>query len=197
MATAAQIAANRANALKSTGPRTPEGKDTSRFNALTHGMDAASILIPGEDPAAYQRIVDDYCREFRPQSTLEEFHLETLVRSDWQRRRLRRTEAKLYRALLAEGPTPEELDVAILRDSPTAKLLRRVFSQIASLERAFFRALSHLRRIQRERDTPLDISCDPLTDAAPAPILLHPGNEPKPAPKTAPPDVLGNPALRL
>src|ERR1035437_7669571 len=53
MATPAQITANRANAQKSTGPRSVEGKSASRFNALKHGIDAASIVIPGEDPADY------------------------------------------------------------------------------------------------------------------------------------------------
>src|SRR5215470_8247418 len=119
MATAAQIEANRANALKSTGPRSVEGKAASRFNALKHGMDAASIVIPGEDPEHYQRIADDYYRDFDPQSSVEEFHVDTLIRADWQRRRLQRTEGKLYRALLAEGANPEDLDVGIFRDSPT------------------------------------------------------------------------------
>src|SRR5689334_5744308 len=130
MATAAQITANRANAQKSTGPRSVEGKAASRFNALKHGMDAASVVIPGEDPAEYERLARNHYRDFGPQSALEEFHLDTIIRSDWQKRRLQRTEGKLYRALLAEGATPEDLDVAILRDSPTAKLLRKVFAQI-------------------------------------------------------------------
>ena len=42
MATAKQIEANRLNALKSTGPRTVEGKSASRLNAVTHGL--AAIL---------------------------------------------------------------------------------------------------------------------------------------------------------
>ena len=37
MATAAQFAANRANSLKSTGPRTEAGKQRSSLNALRHG----------------------------------------------------------------------------------------------------------------------------------------------------------------
>jgi hypothetical protein len=150
MATAAQIAANRANAQKSTGPRTPEGKAASSFNALKHGMDAASTVIPGEDPAEYERLAAGYRESFNPESPLEEFHVNTLIRCDWQKRRLQRTETKLYRALLAEGTNPEDLDIAILRDSPTAKLLQKVFAQIASLDRSFFRALNDLRRINRE-----------------------------------------------
>src|ERR1039457_566639 len=68
MATPAQITANRANAQKSTGPRSVEGKSASRFNALKHGIDAASIVIPGEDPADYDSLAAAYHRAFRPET---------------------------------------------------------------------------------------------------------------------------------
>ena len=42
---------HRANAQKSTGPRTLEGKAASRANAMIHGFCAEVIDIPGEDPA--------------------------------------------------------------------------------------------------------------------------------------------------
>jgi hypothetical protein len=163
MSTAAQFAANRANAQKSTGPRSVEGKAVSRFNALTHGMDAASIVIPGEDPAVFEAISDDYHRQFDPQSALEQFHVDTLIRSDWQKRRLQRTEAKLYRALLAEGPTAEDLDVAVLRDSPTAKL----------------------RRIERERE---EVGEDTtiVPPAYPMPQLVVSGTEANPSAEIPP-----------
>ena len=125
MASPAQIAANRANAQKSTGPRSVEGKSASRFNALKHGIDAASIVIPGEDPADYDALVADYHRDFRPQSPSETFHVDTMLRADWQKRRLQRVEADLHRTLLAETPG----------DSPAAKLLARVQRQIAAFER--------------------------------------------------------------
>ncbi len=43
-----QIAANRRNALKSTGPKTPEGKEKSRANALKHGLTATVLRTPEE-----------------------------------------------------------------------------------------------------------------------------------------------------
>ena len=104
MATPAQITANRANAQKSTGPSSAEGKSASRFNALKHGIDAASIVIPGEDPADYDALTADYQRDFRPQSPSEFFHVDTMLRADWQKRRLLLVEADLYRTLLAASP---------------------------------------------------------------------------------------------
>src|SRR5450756_2540471 len=96
MATPAQITANRANAPRSTGPSSVEGKSVSRFNALKHGMDAASIVIPGEDPADYDSLAAHYHHEYRPQSASESFHVDTMLRADWQKRRLQCVEADLY-----------------------------------------------------------------------------------------------------
>src|SRR5215510_14485112 len=103
MATPAQIAANRANALKSTGPRSVEGKSVSRFNALKHGMDAASIVIRGEDPAEYEALAAHYLDEYHPQSPSESFHVDTMLRADWQQRRLQAVEGDLYRTIIAES----------------------------------------------------------------------------------------------
>jgi len=65
MATDRQIAANRRNAQKSTGPRTPEGKARSRFNGLKHGLAGRHLLIPvaqSRDFAAFREPLLDYLR---------------------------------------------------------------------------------------------------------------------------------------
>jgi hypothetical protein len=202
MATAAQIAANRANAQRSTGPRTSEGKTASCMNALKHGADAASVVIPGEDPAEYDRIVADYRRDLNPRGAVEEFQVETIIRADWQRRRLRRIEAGLYRALLAEGTTPEEVDVSILRDSPSGKLLLKIWRQIASLERAHSRALAELRRLRREaeaidQEEILELPADYKERMTAGLKEFTARNEPNFAAQPAPPNDAANLALRL
>src|SRR5216683_2504052 len=145
MATAAQLTANRANAQKSTGPRTAEGKSASRFNALKHGLDAASAIIPGEDPAEFEAVAADYRAEFRPRTPAEVFHVDTMLRADWQKRRLQRVETDLYRTVLTEAGT-DNLVAAILSDTPAAKLLTRIQRQIVAFERAWYRANTELTR---------------------------------------------------
>jgi hypothetical protein len=65
----ARLAANRANALKSTGPRTPEGKDRSRANSLKHGL-CATICVPEDTPTIQGRIFE----LFGPLKPQNEFH---------------------------------------------------------------------------------------------------------------------------
>lgn len=48
-----QVEANRRNALKSTGPRTDAGKETSRRNAVRHGLMAETVIAAMEDAEDY------------------------------------------------------------------------------------------------------------------------------------------------
>ena len=44
-----RLTANRANAQKSTGPKTSEGKAASRMNATKHGLLSREVLVSGEN----------------------------------------------------------------------------------------------------------------------------------------------------
>ena len=49
-----QFAANRRNALRSTGPKTESGKQQSRLNAVRHGLTAATVIGSLEDAEDYK-----------------------------------------------------------------------------------------------------------------------------------------------
>jgi len=66
----AQLAANRSNAAKSTGPKTPEGKAISRRNGLKHGLTGAGIALPDEDAAEVERRFARYEAELNPKTEL-------------------------------------------------------------------------------------------------------------------------------
>jgi len=62
----ARLAANRANAAKSTGPRTPEGKARSRENARKHGLTGEGVVLPDEDAAVVAERFAVLQEEFAP-----------------------------------------------------------------------------------------------------------------------------------
>ncbi len=66
MTTEAQISANRSNAHKSTGPRTPEGKAVVAQNAIKHGLLAQDVIIKGEDPGQFELYRDGMLAELAP-----------------------------------------------------------------------------------------------------------------------------------
>jgi len=143
MATAAQIAANRLNALRSTGPRSVEGKAVSRFNALKTGIQAASEVIPGEDPEQLEELTAAYHQQFRPATPLERSLVDALARDDWQLRRLHTVEARLWeQGLAADG---SNLADAYLSNLPAFTRLHR---RLEAVERSYYRALHELERLR-------------------------------------------------
>lgn len=93
-----QLAARRANAMKSTGPRTPEGKAVVRFNALKHGFFACDVVNPVLDgplrAEEFNSILDALLDEFQPQSARERILIDEVAACCWRVRRLLRYECR-------------------------------------------------------------------------------------------------------
>jgi hypothetical protein len=80
---AAKAAANQRNAQKSTGPRTAEGKEKARFNALKHGQTARSLLLPREDPAALNALRRELLDDLQPHNSLEATLIVQIANDKW------------------------------------------------------------------------------------------------------------------
>jgi len=91
-----QAQANRQNALKSTGPKTPEGKAVVSKNALKHGLLSQDVLAPGEDGAALEELGENLRAELQPEGALENLFVEQIIAAYWRLRRLRRVEAGIF-----------------------------------------------------------------------------------------------------
>ena len=66
MASEKQLVANRANAKRSTGPKTETGKALSRMNAHKHGLTAETIVFRDEDPKAFDTLRAELEEEYNP-----------------------------------------------------------------------------------------------------------------------------------
>ena len=69
-ASEARILANRANSLKSIGPKSQEGKQRSRRNGLKHGLTGQGVVVPEQDVEEIERRVEALEADLSPQSAL-------------------------------------------------------------------------------------------------------------------------------
>jgi len=92
-----QIEANRHNALKSTGPKTADGKQRSRRNALRHGFTAETVIEPLENPEEYRAFEDAIVAEYLPQTPVEQELVHRLASLFWRLRRATSIETGLLR----------------------------------------------------------------------------------------------------
>ena len=137
MASTKQIEANRLNARKSTGPKTPAGKAAVKLNGLRHGLRARTVILPGENADDFHQLCDDLEAEWRPQSRTEHFYLEQMAISQWKLTRIERAEKSIVL---------EECAAKI-----QVPLLDRLWQSQCRLERSYARAQRELQRLQKSR----------------------------------------------
>jgi len=95
MATQKQIEANRRNAQKSTGPRTPEGRAASSQNALRHGLTAEQVIVQGESKEEFLAFYREHYDVLNPTDPVAESLVERIIMFEWRLRRMYRAEAGL------------------------------------------------------------------------------------------------------
>jgi hypothetical protein len=100
-----QVQANRANATRSTGPRSPEGKAKSRLNAVRHGLFSKHLFLNGEQPEDYHALEEDLQLTLRPIGALEQTLIEQIAVNMWKQRRLIHAET----AMINQGRKPSQI----------------------------------------------------------------------------------------
>jgi hypothetical protein len=100
-----QLEANRRNALRSTGPKTEAGKQTSRCNAVRHGLTAETVIGALEDAEDYKAFEAAITVDYDAQSAVERELVLRLASVLWRLRRTTTMETGLF-----------EIQAAHLRD---------------------------------------------------------------------------------
>jgi len=184
MATEAQINANRANAQKSTGPRTEEGKARSSRNAAIHGLCAQSPQLPGEPPDFFETLLARYNNELCPIGCLEEDLTFRMAVATQRMLRARRFED----GYLEERVRDDALN-PVLRPGNDADRLAWAFHIDCLKDKTLDHLNRYTRAAQRDydncRDTLLKMQAGRKTAEAaePAPALAP---APPPTPRQAP-----------
>ena len=102
MSSLKQIEANRRNALKSTGPTTPEGKVRSRCNAMRHGLTAETVIAALEDVKDYQAFEAAVIADYDAESAVERELVLRLASVLWRLRRATGIETALFESVITE-----------------------------------------------------------------------------------------------
>jgi hypothetical protein len=153
-------AARRSNARRSTGPRTPAGKQNSKFNGARHGAYAASenhyhiMRALGEDPQEFEMLKQQLMVSYGPADALWQHQVEDLAKLYWRRQRLERAqEGMMRRALLAaqehQRRRREEMAGATFDASQPLEILAAPLSESTDLGVRLRRILSSLGVIRR------------------------------------------------
>jgi len=179
MASEAQVQANRLNAQKSTGPRTPEGKEKTSQNALKHGLLAREAVIQGEDPEDFELYREGMLEELAPVGAVEAMLAERIAGVSWRLRRAERLQNAAFAALDNGEPTPlldarhEEwkqlkgsewergvsgvvdedaaLGKVVVADFAEARVLDRLLMYERRIESSLYRTMAELRKERQAR----------------------------------------------
>jgi hypothetical protein len=156
-----KLAANRANAQRSTGPRTIEGKARSALNATTHAGFAAATLLPHEDPDPFCRFRKAWVKTYSPQTLPELYLIDRAISLAWRLRRLQAADTDLH-CVHSERTPAENLARAycVDADNSSNNQFDRLMRAEDRLQGMLHRTLRQFHQLQKAHyQTPPSIDC--------------------------------------
>ncbi len=156
----AQLSANQANALLSSGPSTTEGKAKSSMNALRTGLTGQTVLLPTDDLAVYEAFVDSLFAQWSPATDQENRLVQLIADTEWRVHKIAPLEEGIFAVGRLEYPDlfPEETDKNRRAGLINAKLqliyekqLRNLALQERRLRNQHKSDTAKLEQLQQER----------------------------------------------
>ncbi len=138
-ASAAQLAANRANAQHSSGPKTESGRATSAQNRTTHGLtrhNGTFVLLSTEDPNGFELLKASLATEHEPTTETESILITTMAESHWLANRAQNLQNSCF-----------DQQTAQITDS---KMFSLYFRYQTTHTRAFHKSLNDLLKLRAE-----------------------------------------------
>ena len=105
MATLKQMLANRRNAKKSCGPKSPETKEIVFRNATKHGLCGNFRVLDFEDQARYDDLLEQFVRDEKPVGSAEHELVVKMARHTWMSHRCMRMQDACF---VVDPQTPEQ-----------------------------------------------------------------------------------------
>jgi hypothetical protein len=176
-----QLAANRANAKKSTGPRTPKGKAICEMNGFQHGFTGLAVVMTNEDREAMNAFVKPYIQRLNPIGEIELQLAQTIAHDNFRLNRLKAVEENMF-AYGELGPLSDKINTEHARvhhaivQAQVFVLNDRAFSNLSLYEQRITRNIHKnlkllreeqaLRKAEEENKTFLNAKVKPLTRTA-------------------------------
>jgi hypothetical protein len=178
MATERQIAANRANAKRSTGPVTDAGKQASSQNAIHHGLLSHScIILKGEKADRFDALLASLVEEFQPTTPNEHMLIETMAVARWRQVRnwtIQTATLELETAnqdqTASSPPVIAALAFRALADNSQALHLLQRYD--TALDRQYSRALANLLKVRAARANDRTSDPQPIRKESQPPLNL-------------------------
>jgi hypothetical protein len=172
--TEAKILANRRNAQKSTGPRTPKGKAVVSQNAMKYGLSTPQAVISTEDQAEFDSYRDQFLEELSPETPMESMLAERIVNLSWRLKRATRIQNQTIDALkrrqisdpltelkksfpfkapllphdhLSQSPPDLALGRLAIKDFSNSRVLERLLMYERRLESSLYKTIVELQRL--------------------------------------------------
>jgi hypothetical protein len=182
MSTLRQIEANRRNAQKSAGPTSVTGKAVSSMNSLKTGIHAKTLVLPCENRAELEELVEECYQHYRPTTPGERSHVDDFIRSEWILRRLDNAETQTWR-YQSEDHYRDEPEFPLGQSaSCSPNSFSKLQYRIDATRRARDRALLAIEKFQAKA------AAAPATPVEPDPLALDPPSLP-PSPQTTSPQI--------